>query len=276
MNEKSSPKKVLVTGAYGLIGNLVYDRLASRPDRYEVYGSSRRPYPSARAEKMAYREIAPERLRLADMADFEAVQRAVEGTDTVVHLAADPSGQGGWDSILHNNIRGAYHLFEACRLAGVRRILYASTNQVVFGYRDTEPYRSLLTARFDQLSADSIRPIDHTWPTRPLNAYACSKVFGESLAHMYAAVHGISCLVLRIGWVLPDDRLPAPYARALWCSRRDCVQLIERCIQAPDSLRFDIFFVQSDNAYNLVDIQHARDVLGYAPQDRAEDRLSEG
>ena len=47
--------------------------------------------------------------------------------------------------------------------------------------------------------------------------------------------------------------------------------MVERCINAPPSLRFDVFFGQSDNRYNLVDIQHAREVLGYAPQDRAED-----
>jgi hypothetical protein len=56
----------------------------------------------------------------------------------------------------------------------------------------------------------------------------------------------------------------------LWCSHRDIAQLVERCLQAPDSLRFDVFFGQSDNRYNLVDIQHARDVLGYAPEDSAE------
>jgi hypothetical protein len=49
--------------------------------------------------------------------------------------------------------------------------------------------------------------------------------------------------------------------------------MVERCILAPYSLRFDVFFAQSDNQYNLVDVTHPRHVLGYAPQDRAEDRL---
>ncbi|MEP7358514.1 MAG: NAD(P)-dependent oxidoreductase, partial [Anaerolineales bacterium] len=102
---------------------------------------------------------------------------------------------------------------------------------------------------------------------------ACSKVFGEALAHMYAYTHGLSCLCLRIGWVVADDRPPGPRAQLLWCSQRDIVQIIERCLSAPAALRFDIFFGQSANRYNLVDIQHARDVLGYLPQDRAEDYL---
>lgn len=117
-------------------------------------------------------------------------------------------------------------------------------------------------------------PITHTQPTRPLNFYACSKVFGEALAHMYAQAHGMSCICLRIGWVTSDDQLAHPGARMLWCSQRDIVQLVERCINAPQSLRFDVFFGQSDNLYNLVDIQHARDVLGYTPQDRAEEHMA--
>ncbi len=215
----------------------------------------------------------PRSCDLADLTDFDALQRAVAGMDVVVHMAADPDGSQGWESVLNNNIVGAHNMFEAARLAGVRRIVYASTNQVVFGYRAEEPYAALFAGRFDDPVLENYRTIDHTMPTRPLNDYACSKVFGEALAHRYAQTHGMSCICLRIGWVTSDDQLPNPGARILWCSQRDIVQLVERCVNAPDDLRFDIFFGHSDNRYNLVDIQHARDVLGYTPQDHAEDRL---
>jgi NAD+ dependent glucose-6-phosphate dehydrogenase len=152
-------------------------------------------------------------------------------------------------------------------------VIYASSNQVVFGYWADETHQALRSQPPDQIDPRSFPRINHTQPTRPMNDYACSKVFGEALAHMYAYKHGLSCICLRIGWVVAEDRLPHPSARFIWCSQRDCVQLIERCINVPDTLRFDIFFGQSDNALNFVDIQHARDVLGYEPQDRAEDRL---
>lgn len=275
MAEQPYKLKVLVTGAHGLIGNLVYARLAAQPKSYDVYGMDRRVQASERAPKTSFLEIPAERLHLADLTDFSAMRRAVAGMDVVVHMAADPDGRSGWESVCNNNIVGTHHLFEASRLAGVRRVIYASTNQVVFGYRVDEPYASLFAGRFDDLRPEAIRPIDHTQPTRPLNEYACSKIYGEALAHMYAYAHGLSCLCLRIGWVTSDDRLPHPTARMLWCSQRDIVQLVERCIRAPDSLRFDVFFGQSDNLYNLVDIAHPRDVLGYRPEDRAEDRLRE-
>ena len=273
VDEQSSKINVLITGAYGLIGNLVYARLAAQSESYDVYGMVRRRQPSARSTALKLHEIPAEKLRLADLSDFSAVQRAVAGMDVIVHMAAAADGTSGWDRVLNDNIIGVYHIFEASLLAGVKRVVYASTNQVVFGFRADEPYKSLFAGRFDDSDLERLRPIDHSQPTRPLNYYACSKVFGEALAHMYAHTHGLSCICLRIGWVTADDQLPQPNARILWCSQRDIVQLVERCINVPDSLRFDIFFGQSDNRYNLVDIQHARDVLGYAPQDRAEERL---
>jgi nucleoside-diphosphate-sugar epimerase len=273
MKPEASRLNILVTGAYGLIGNLVYAWLAAQPAAYAVYGLTRDTEPSVRARSINFYAIPDDHVRLANISDFDAVQRAVQGMEVVVHLAADPDGQTGWESVLANNIIGAHNLFEACRLAGVKRVIYASTNQVVFGYHADERYQPLFAPQFDVEVAEAPRPIDHTLPTRPLNDYACSKVYGEALAHMYAYKHGLSCLCLRIGWVVPDDRVPYPQAQRLWCSQRDIVQLIERCINAPEALRFDIFFGQSDNRYNLVDIQHAWDKLGYRPQDRAEDRL---
>lgn len=267
----SSPLRVLVTGAYGLIGNLVFRRLLEQPERYEVYGTSRRDKPSVRTDGIEVCVIPPDRLRIADLTNAEAMQDATRGMDVVVHMAADPSGIPGWESVLNNNIIGSYNMYEACRLAGVKRVLYASSNQVAFGYRDQPEINTLMRGNVEDLAGKDFHPIDHTMPTRPLNFYSCSKVFGEGMGHMYAANHGISVLVLRIGWVLAEDKPPAPYGRSVWCSQRDCVQFVEKAIQAPESLRFDVFFVQSRNRYNFVDIQHGIDVLGYDPQDSAED-----
>ena len=258
--------RVLVSGAYGLIGNLVYARLAERTTCMP-YGLVRRREHSARVGAMALREVPEERLRFADLADYAAVRRAVDGMDVVVHMAAEVEGRAPWEKVLQSNIIGAYNVFEAGRDAGVKRIVYASSNQVIFGYRNDEPYRSFLAPGQGASAPGAITPMRHDQPTRPMNLYACSKVFGEALAHMYAFAHGMSCLCLRIGWVLPDDRVPV---RPLFCSRRDIVQLVERCIDAPASLRYDVFFGHSDNANNLVDIAHARDVLGYEPQDGRE------
>ncbi len=273
MAEHTDPKKVLITGANGLIGSLLYTRLASQLGVYDPYGMDFHARPLPRVAALNLPAIPAEKLHVADLADFVAVQHAVEGMDVVIHLGADTNSSGAWESILSNNITGSYHVFEACRQAGVKRVVFASSNQVVFGYRTEEPYKSLFEGRFDDVSPQDIRPIQVTQATRTLNYYSASKAYGESLAQIYAYVHGLSCICLRFGWVTADDRLATPTARILFCSQRDVVQVIERSINAPDSLRFDVFFAHSDNLYNLVDIQHTKDVLGYVPQDHAEDRI---
>jgi nucleoside-diphosphate-sugar epimerase len=272
--DTARPITVLITGAYGLIGNLVYARLAAQSEVYTVYGTARPGEAERRRKLMNFTQIPDQQLSMADLTDVTALQRAVTGMDVVIHLAAVRVGRQGWDSLLHNNIIGTEKVFEASRIAGVKRVVFASTNQTVFGYRDTEPYAAMFAGRFADLAPDTVRPITPTQPARPINQYAASKLFGESLAHVYAHAFGMSCIVVRIGWVTPNDQLPHENARMLWCSQRDIAQLIERCVSAPESVRFDIFFGQSDNRYNLVDIQHTRDVLGYTPQDSAEERLT--
>jgi nucleoside-diphosphate-sugar epimerase len=267
-----NPQPVLVTGAYGLIGNLLYAHLAAQPERYDVFALDRSPTASIRTQPIRVTEIPAARLRLADLADYDALARAVSGIDTIIHLAADPAGDS-WESVLANNLIGARNLFEAARQAGVKRVVFASTIQVVFGYGAEPPYQSLLAGRLDEVDPDRLRRIDHTQPTRPLNDYSCSKIFGEALAHVYAYSHGLSCLCVRVGWVVGENRPPNARGQAIWCSHRDIVQLLERCLNAPADLRFDVFFGVSDNRYNLVDLEHARQVLGYAPQDHAQDQL---
>ena len=67
------------------------------------------------------------------------------------------------------------------------------------------------------------------------------------------------------------DRPREPREFAVWCSQRDAVQMIERCLTAPPSVRFDVFFAASRNRWGYRDLSHARAVLGFDPQDAAED-----
>ena len=46
--------------------------------------------------------------------------------------------------------------------------------------------------------------------------------------------------------------------------------MIALCVEAPSTLRFDTFYVVSNNRWNYRDLTHARDVLGFEPQDNAE------
>lgn len=266
-----APKKILITGVSGIVGSSAYLRLRQDPDKYELYGLGRRRVLSERVADERDIDIPDERFFICDIADMAAVSQAVQGMDVVVHLAADPSGSQ-WESVLRNNIVGAYNMFEACRQAGVARLIAASTIQVSTGHRQQEPYCAVQEGRPQELPPDASH-IGADVPAEPRNIYGSSKVFNESLCRTYAYSHGMPCIAIRIGWVVGEDRPPGATSADIWCSQRDIAALIECCINAPDELRFDIFYGLSNNKYNWVDLDHARRQVGFEPQDRAEDYL---
>ncbi|HJP32917.1 MAG TPA: NAD(P)-dependent oxidoreductase [Candidatus Latescibacteria bacterium] len=266
-----APKKVMITGISGIVGSSAYLQMRQSPEKYDLYGLGRRRVLSDRVKDARDIDLPAENHRVADIADFEAVLEAVTGMDVVVHMAADPSG-GQWESVLRNNIVGAYNVFEACRQAGVKRIVAASTIQVSTGHRNQPPYDAVSQGRHEPLP-DGVPMVGVDVPAEPRNLYASSKVFNESLCRTFAFSHGMSCLAIRIGWVVGEDRVPNARAEDIWCSQRDIAGVIQACVDAPEDLRFDIFYGMSDNRYRWVDLGNAREQLGWEPQDRAEDRL---
>ena len=262
-------KKVLITGVAGLVGVIAWDWLKAKEDRYELYGLARRFQPSVRVPQHRVIDVPEDRRYLADISDFEAVQRAVEGKDVVVHMAADPKEDATWESVLLNNIVGAYNIFEASREAGVGRVIFASTNHVVGMYPlKQDPYKAIYEGRitevrrpFPMLTADMVRPDGY---------YGVSKAFGEALGSYYHDKYGISVICLRIGWVMePDDPSFAPSALSLWLSHRDCAQLIERSIDAPPSVGFAVVYGMSRNSLGIWDIEGSKRIIGFDPQDGA-------
>ena len=265
-----SPAKILITGVHGLIAGSIYRHFAAQPTNYDVYGMARRRQPSDRVAEGRQVHIPESRFHLADLAEWDSVRDAAQGMDIVVHMAADARDDAPWESIHQSNIIGAYHVFEACRQAGVRRILLASSIMVSWGYQSDEPYRAIRECRFDEVPRE-VPLVTHLDPPRPTDLYSASKVWGEALARTYSEVHGLSCICLRIGWVNGEDRPYKPELAAVWCSQRDITQLVERCVNAPDEIPFDVFYGISNNRFRWVDIERATQVIGYCPRDRAED-----
>ena len=251
----SEKKTVLVTGLAGRIGGVIRRYLG---EKYELSGLDRQPvdgYPC----------------HLADISDLEAISPAFEGKDSVVHLAADPSERGSWESILQNNIIGTRNVYEASRAAGVRRIVFASSNHAVGGYYEKQdPYKAIYDGRlgevrrpFPPLTTDMLRPDSY---------YGVSKAFGEALGSYFHDEYGLSIICLRIGGVLSsDDPGSSPVHLSVWLSHRDAAQLIERSIEAPSSVGFAIVNGMSDNTHSIWDIETTRRIIGFEPQDGAGD-----
>ena len=98
-------KKVLVTGAEGVIGTAVREFLA---DKYDLYALTLTPqdFPS----------------HVGNIADFEQIRPAFDGMDAVVHLAASADIETPWNYVLNNNSIGTYNVFEAARQAGAKTV----------------------------------------------------------------------------------------------------------------------------------------------------------
>ena len=246
-------RRVLITGMSGLIGEAVRRRLDGR---WALRALNRRP-------------VAGVETHRADIGDLDAIAPAFRDVDAVVHLAANVQANPPWEAVLRANVVGTYNVFEAARRAGVKRVVYASSGATVSNIERDEPYAALTAGRYDEVAEWPV--LTHESPTRPHGLYGCSKIWGEALARHFADTAGMSMICLRIGHVSAEDRPVKPREFSVWCSRRDIAQMVERCLAAPQSLRFDVFFVTSDNKWGYRDIEHARAVVGYAPEDRAED-----
>lgn len=231
--------RVLVTGAAGGIGRCVHRALAGRyallrlADRVPIL-----PVSSALP--------AGEQTLLGDLSDPAVAAEAVRDIDCVVHLAGIPK-EGTWDAILPNNIVATIALFEAARAAGVRRIVFASSNHAI-GYHE------------------AARPLGIDEPVRPDSRYGVSKVFGEALGRMYADKYAMTIACLRIGSFRerPED------ARQLstWIGHRDMAELVRCAIEAPDYGFAIVYGVSANARAKWASPDAAR--LGYRPTQDAE------
>lgn len=260
--------KVLVTGAAGQIGYMTFDGLRNHDGEYDVYALDRQKTASERVPGKWNLNLPEDRFFRCDLTDYEGLRSAFTGMDTVVHLAADPEGDS-WPSLLNNNVVGAYHVFEACREAGVKRIVAASSIMVSEGQQRQEPYRAMMERRISDIPEDPVMVTPDS-PAEPRSLYGCSKVWMESLARTYAHEYNISCICVRIGQVERDRPRP-PQSADIFVSQRDIVQMFIRCVAAAADIRFDIYYGLSNNDYRWVDIRRAKEKIGYVPDDRAED-----
>ena len=182
----------------------------------------------------------------ADLADANAVSRMVLGVDAIVHLGG-VSVEGPFGPILQANILGVYNLYEAARVQGVKRIVFASSNHVTGFYMQDQT-----------ITADD--------SPRPDGMYGLSKAFGEDLSRLYFDRYGIETACIRIGSSFPEPK--DRRMMATWLSFDDLHRLITACLSTP-VLGHSIVFGMSDNAVTWWDNSRARHI-GYQPRDSSD------
>ncbi|MFM8574786.1 MAG: NAD-dependent epimerase/dehydratase family protein, partial [Limnohabitans sp.] len=218
MTIKSHPT-LLMTGAAGGLGQAMRSRLKANCDVLRLSDIG------AMAPAQAGEEVVQ-----ADLADAAAVSQLVAGCQAIVHFGGVSTEQP-WGPILQANIIGAYNLYEAARIHGVRRVIFASSNHVMGFYRQSEV-------------------VDAQTPPRPDGLYGLSKAFGEDLSRLYFDRYGIETACVRIGSSFPEPR--DRRMLATWMSYDDLHRLITACLTTP-VLGHSIIYGTSDNSVSWYD-----------------------
>lgn len=152
--------RLLLTGAAGGLGKVLRERL--------------RPYAKVlRLSDIA--DMAPatddsEEVLPCDLSDKQAVHQLVEGVDAILHFGG-VSVERSFEEVLGANICGIFHIYEAARRHGVKRVIFASSNHVIGFYKQDEALDAHSPAARTVTTACP-SPMARTWPVSTSTAMA--------------------------------------------------------------------------------------------------------
>ncbi len=229
--------KVALSGAGGNMGRILRVELQKRGVDLRSAGGRTPLAPLRDGEDIMH----------GDLRDPAVVDRLLRGVDVLIHLAGT-SVERPLPEIVENNLIGLYQVYEGARRNKVRRIVFASSNHA-FGMHSVH----------DKLTLEA--------PFRPDGFYGLSKVWGEAMTRMYWDKHGIEGISVRIGTAMGK---PPEHLRHLstWFGTEDLVQLMMRCIEAPEVGYMAVWGV-SDNTRGYWQPSGA-EALGYQPRQNSE------
>lgn len=230
---------VFITGGSGRIGSALRERL--RANSYVVRFT----------DIVAPADGDDAGFVRTDLGDQDAMAAAMAGCRALIHCGGHPR-ETDWPTLEARNYTGTYNAFQAARRAGIKTIIYASSNH----------YCGLYPA--DTVLSPALQP-------RPTGLYGASKVFGEGLLRAEAEAFGIIAFAWRICCFKPEP-VSARDLR-LWHSLDDSARLVDRCLRWTEP-GFQVIWGVSNNTRLRIDDPTARRI-GYAPQDDAEHYLAQ-
>ncbi|HEX7059027.1 MAG TPA: NAD-dependent epimerase/dehydratase family protein [Solirubrobacterales bacterium] len=176
--------RTLVTGAHGFVASHLARALLERGEEVRVLDRPAPRIADVGGERRSSLDLLGlrEEVELAegDLRDAEAVSVAVDGCDSVFHLAAQTIvgvASRSPEETFEINVRGAWNVFEACREHGVARTVFASSDKA-YGSSPELPYRE-------------------DFPLRASFPYDASKAAADIIARSYAHAYGVPLAVTR-------------------------------------------------------------------------------
>jgi NAD+ dependent glucose-6-phosphate dehydrogenase len=242
-DDDEAPRTVLITGASGNIGRKLR---AAWADVYDLVLIDKEAEPDD-----------PEVIA-ADLSQLDETWLTnFHGVDTVIHLAANPNESATWEELERPNLDALGNVLHASALAGVDRLIFASSNHAMGGYRDLGDI-----------------PITVDLPPKPDGPYGAAKLMGERLGRSLSHAFDITFIALRLGWVQRGanrpETLPDEWSRCLWLSNNDLIRLFDAAVEADLGDRlFAVVNGMSNNRGTRWDLTTAAEILGYNPEDDA-------
>ena len=199
----------------------------------------------------------PRRIQ-ADVLDWDALSRSMTGVDAMLHLAVATGHSGPYEDDPFNdvrfdiNVKGTFHVFEAARRAGVRRVVHVSSLMVVWGHGADGP-----------VAADAA--------PRPAGTYALTKYLSEEIARQYAGDMEVVVLRISAPLDLSDPDIRRKRIRPQQVPYPDLAEACRCALTAPLRDRFLLTTIVGNSARCVWDLDHARRTLGYVPTCRLDD-----
>ena len=228
-------KKLVLTGAAGRLGSYLREPLTKLADELvstDIVDDIGKLYDGESYVK-------------ADLSKLDEMTDVLKGADMVAHFGAI-GDEASWDEILPANIIGAYNVWEAARVNGLRRVVYASSIHAVG-----------MHPRNVAIGTDV--------PHKPDTFYGLAKCFAEDLGSLYWDKFQMESVCMRI---LSAAQVTNARALGSWLSYDDLIQLVTRAIDTP-TVAHTIVYGVSNNDRCPVDNSGAA-FLGYRPKDNAE------
>ena len=204
--KRRRPRTVVITGGCGNLGTKLAKHLLSRPGEWRVVLIEHPKFYSA--DKL----VAGAEYVLADLADNSGGnwEPALAGAHALVHFSAvNPYPNANWaesaDSMSHT-----FNIFLAAARQRVRRVVFATSNHVMGGYKDLPEVGSVTPASPPRCGTLLRDPSDRA-KSGDAVAYAAAKLAGERLAASLAPTTGAATtfVAMRIGWCQPGANLPS-------------------------------------------------------------------
>jgi NAD(P)-dependent dehydrogenase (short-subunit alcohol dehydrogenase family) len=237
------PRTVLITGASGNIGRKLR---AAWADVYDLVLIDQNP--SDDDDDVIQADLG--------ILDDDWITH-FHGVDTVVHLAANSNEFSAWDELIGPNLDALANVFHVAALAGVERIVFASSNHVM--------------GLYENLGDGPISTDANPMPDGP---YGVAKLVGERFGQSLARAFDVSFIALRLGWIQEGanrpETLPHDWAKKMWLSNADLVRLFDCAVEAEiEDRSFVLVNGMSRNHGMRWDLSEAAELLGFLPNDDA-------